>query len=637
MAVVNSIGLMNSLNAMQSKTGIGGLSSGMDIDELVVGLTSSGRQKIANEQQNIQKLEWKQDAYRSVIKALEKFQASYLDVLSKTNFRSASFFSVKSADVSSSLVSVIPSSTAQSGQIVINSIDHIAEAQRTTSGHSISASLVGKADVAMLEGEELQALMETLEDQAITLVLDGRVKTVQFDADFRASAEQNGLAEALQGAVDRAFGVLQEADRMITVSAGDGKLTFDAPGSTLSIRSVGGEEGSIAAVEALGFEEDQGNRVSMFRSLGEVELAGALDGDAFEFSINGVEFSFDRSHGLSDIIKAVNASEAGVTMHYSALSDTLSFTSNETGAGERIAIEETQGNLLSVLGLTKESGANIEYGKNAQLTVNGIQITRSSNVFTVDGMSIEIHGTTGENAEPIRINVRDDSSAVRDSMESFISDYNDMVDLINGLMTEKPNPKYPPLTDDQKNEMSEKQIEQWESKAKQGMLTNDSVLRSLLSDLRSAMTGPIGSGNIRLSDLGITSGSYMEGSKLVISDKAKFEEALKTKGDLIARLFTDADKGIAQKLYEAIDGAVRRTGAEDKKGRLINLAGIDKSTTESKNSLSKMIEQANKRIEVLKQRLAADEKRLWSKFTAMETALQRFEAQSSMLMQFTFN
>lgn len=632
MAVVNQLGVQNSLNSMTSKTGIGGLSSGMDIDELVVGLTSSGRMKIAKEQQGIQKLEWKQDAYRSVTTALEEFQASYLDVLSKTNFRSETFFSVKSADVSSTLISVIPSATAPSGDLVIESINQLAEAQRITGGHALSAPLQGTKAVATYEGDSFEELLTTLANDAIAFVLDGRIKTIQFDADFIQSARNNGMKNALQDSIDRVFGG-ESGNHTITVSDQEGNLTFTSNGSLLSIKSIG-EESSV--LDTLGFSDGQANRVSLYESLENAKLSTNLVGDSYSFRLNGVEFTFDKNNGVSDIMRAINESDAGVTMHYSTLADKLILTSNETGAGEHILIEETEGNLLSALGLTTESGADITFGQNAQLTINGVQISRGANIFTVDGVSIELHGKTAAGAGPIRISVRDDSSGVKDAMESFIKDYNNIIDLVNGLLTEKANNKYPPLTDDQKNEMSEKQIEKWEEKAKQGILSNDAALRGLLNDLRIAMSGPIGSGNIRLSDLGITTGKYQDGGKLTISDQAKFAEALKTKGDKIAKLFTDSENGIAQKLYKSIDDAVRKTGKDEDKGRLIRLAGIAKSTTEKNNSISKMIEQANKRVELLKQRLSADEKHLWSKFTAMETALQRFEMQSSMLTQFSF-
>ena len=88
MASVNSSTSTNS--SLLAKTGMGGLVSGLDTDSLVESLTSASRSRIAKQQQSVQKLEWKQTSYRNVSKTLKEFQSKYLDVLSKTNFRSAS-------------------------------------------------------------------------------------------------------------------------------------------------------------------------------------------------------------------------------------------------------------------------------------------------------------------------------------------------------------------------------------------------------------------------------------------------------------------------------------------------------------------------------------------------------------------
>ncbi|MDD4121419.1 MAG: flagellar cap protein FliD N-terminal domain-containing protein [Eubacteriales bacterium] len=126
MVSVNSSTSASTTSLLTAKTGIGGLVSGMDIDELVESLSSSSRQKILKQQQNVQKLEWKQTAYRSVTTALKEFQGKYLDVLSKTNFRSESFFNTLNAVSSSDKIKVDAASGASAGSITINSVTKLA-------------------------------------------------------------------------------------------------------------------------------------------------------------------------------------------------------------------------------------------------------------------------------------------------------------------------------------------------------------------------------------------------------------------------------------------------------------------------------------------------------------------------------
>ena len=233
--------------------------------------------------------------------------------------------------------------------------------------------------------------------------------------------------------------------------------------------------------------------------------------------------------------------------------------------------------------------------------------------------------------------MEEDSSALREPIEKFIEDYNALIDLIGGLVSEKADSKYPPLSEEQKADMTEKQIEQWEAKAKVGTLANDSILRSILSNLRSAMGSAGKEGGLRLADLGITSGDYSANGRLKINDENKFLEALKTKGDQIAQMFNTAETGIAHRINGVIEANIKRSGSENEMGRLIIQAGLEKTTSETQNSITKMIEDANKKIASLQKRLAGEEQRHWARFTAMETALNRLNAQSLMLMNFSSN
>lgn len=630
---------INSLNTLSAKTGIGGLMSGMDIDELVKGFTIRSREKILKQQQAVQMLTWKQSAYRTVTKALTEFHSSYLDLLSATNFRSTSLFNTAIASFTSSAVNVTPTKTAAEGSITIDYISQLAEKQIISSGFAVSRGLSGIiTEHGPMSSEDISDLTSSISGKSISLTLDGRLKTVSFDNSFIQTVGSNlsetGFENALRTAIDKAFGVIDNKDRIIDVSLVNGRLTLSADGSLLTVRAVGDDEETL---ETLGFQNEQSNRLSLYSPLEETSLSAKLDDvDTFKFSINSVAFEFEKDKALSDIMKEIEASNAGVTLTYSSLSDTFIFTAKETGAGDNIIIAEEQGNLLSSLGLTAESDAHLKYGRNAILSVNNKEIVRSSNNITVDGVNIELFREITSD-ESVIITLKQDASSLLDPIKKFIEDYNSILDLINGLVSEKSDPKYLPLSEEQKSEMTEKQIEQWEEKARAGILRNDPLLRNLLSGLRSAMLGSAKKGGINLFDLGITTGGYQDYGKLKIDNEAKFAEALKTRGNEIAELFTDAENGLANKLNDIIQGAVKRTGPKNQRGTLIDLAGIESSSSDMENSIFDAIKNKNKRIEELQARLTAEETRHWRKFTAMEAALQRLDIQGAMLMQFYNN
>lgn len=631
---------IGSLNTLSIKTGMGGLVSGMDIDELVKNLSATGRQKIVKEQQKVQSLEWKQSAYRTVTNALAEFQKSYLDLLSSTNFRSQSFFNTTKATASSNAVSILPTKTAMTGDLTIDYISQLATAQKISGNLPASKTLTGRIPSeasGSLSGNDIDNLLSALEGKSIGLNLDGRLRTITFDSEFvsnvNADKTAQGLEAALQQAADKAFGIAGPGERIINLSLNGDELSFGANGSQLTVQAIGGDIDTLAA---LGLNNGQSNRLSLYTSLVSTSLATDLDPgvESFKFTINGENFEFDKSKALTDIIREINNNgKAGVTIAYSSVSDTFSITSKVTGSGDNIVIAENEGNLMSALGLAGHNAGNT-YGKNAILSVNGQEIVRSDNVFNLDGLSVELNETTGS---AIKISVKEDSSVLKEPIEKFIEDYNALIDLISGLISERPDSKYPPLSEEQKAEMTEKQIEQWESKAKVGMLASDPILRKILGDMRIAMGSAGKDGGIRLTDLGITTGDYSDNGKLKIVDESKFLEGLKTKGSQIADMFSTAETGIAQRINSVIEGAVKKTGPEKERGTLIMRAGLEKTTSEKENSISKMIEDTNKRIAALQKRLMGDEQRYWAQFTAMETALSRFNVQSTMLMQFSSN
>jgi flagellar hook-associated protein 2 len=630
---------INSLTSLTAKTGIGGLVSGMDIDELVQGLTAASRQKILKQQQTVQKLQWKQQAYRSVIKALSEFQSSYLDVLSPTNFHSASFFNTVKATSSSSAVSVITTPSATAGTITINSIRQLATSQKITGTQPASKALSGT-----LQSETPGTLTETgianlassLAGKSISLNLDGKVRVVTFDSEIfeNIATEQptaTALENAFQAAVDKAFGVIDPQDRIINVSINEDQLSFAADGSRLTVRAVGDDEETL---ELLGLKNGQSNKINTGLALGDISFARELDDvETFKFSINSVEFEFDRSVSLTEIMRKINASDAGVTLSYSPITDSFTMVAKETGAGENIKIEQTQGNLMEALGLTAESGASVVYGQNALLTVNGKDIVRSTNEINIDGVTIQLHQTTEEDADPITITLENDATSLKEPIKKFVEDYNALMDLINGLVKEAVYGDYQPLSEEQKSEMTEKQIEQWEEKAKSGVLRGDRILIGIASKLQTAMMTVAESGGISLFQIGITSAGYQENGKL----EAKLEEALRTRGDEIRDLFATAETGLAHRVNSIIEGAIKRTGPDNERGTLIQVAGIENTVSDTRNSISQTIERTNRLIETLRRRLTDEETRLWRRFTAMETAIQQLNVQSMMLMQFSGN
>lgn len=268
----------------------------------------------------------------------------------------------------------------------------------------------------------------------------------------------------------------------------------------------------------------------------------------------------------------------------------------------------------------------VQEGKDAEYTYNGVSLTSKNNTATLNGITFNFQNeTTG----PALITVNNNVDGAMDKIMSFVDEYNEMIDTINAKLIEPVNRDYPPLTEQQRAEMTESEIELWEEKAKSGLLRNDTILNTALSEMRSAWYAPIDTEGAfsHVSDIGITTSSnFRDGGKLVV-DEDKLRAALEEDADSVFRLFSnnskDNSRGIIHRVDDAIDKATRNIN--DRAGR---------STSQTQQfSLGRRLNEVNERITNFERRLQQVETRYWSQFSAMEQAIQRMNDQSNYMFQ----
>ncbi len=620
----------SSLSSLMAKTGVGGLVSGLNTDELVESMTAGTTAKVTKEEQNLQLLEWKQNAYRGVSKIFKEFQSKYMDILSPTDFRRASLFNTTVANTASTKITATATSAAASGAITIDSISQLATSQKLTSNGGVSPVLGGDLT---LDGttEEYQNLATSLEGKSFMMAIDGQVRTLSFNSDFTSQvSDAASFKSAMQEKIDGVFGKRSGTDSLIEVDLSGEKLSFSASGSKLQVMALNGD---VDTLTKLGLSDGQSDKMSLTAKLENQPNKEALIGDSFNFKINQVEFSFSKTDNLATIMNRINASSAGVNLSYSSIDDQFSLTSNKSGAFNSMEIVQTEGNLLDVFGLTESSGVINEAGQNAILKVNGTEIVRTSNAFEVEGVNVKLLDKSQVGDDPITINLDRDASALTETVTTFVEDYNTMITTINKMIKEERHSDYPPLTEAQKADMTEKQIEKWEEKAKSGLLKNDNQIRGITASMQSLMYASAVPGGLTLFSLGIQSAGYGENGKLTI-DKDKLETALSNNPGGVQELFTNAETGLANRMDTIIKNATKTSGPRGTRGSLIELAGYDDTTSSEENSIQEKMKLSNESIAQLKRLLKTEQTRLWGKFTTLETTLQRLNVQSSMIMSF---
>lgn len=309
-----------------------------------------------------------------------------------------------------------------------------------------------------------------------------------------------------------------------------------------------------------------------------------------------------------------------------------------TSKGFNIEGTDTEGkalmnNLFGQDGMTFSSQmtAQVTAGKNAILTVDGTVIERNSNTFELDGITMELTSEYHDTGTPIRLTTSRDTDKIVDSLKSFVEDYNALVEELNEHLKETANyKKYAPLTDEQKKEMSDKEIELWEEKSKEGLLHNDANITSFLGDMRMVLYSSVEGAGLSLYDIGIeTSDNWRDNGKLVI-DEDVLKSMAATNPDAICKLFTDRDQGLGIGMQNALKDAANVSSGSP--GTMVRYAGTKDVLTTS-NTLYEEMKHISETLSNLNTKYQLEKTRYWNQFNAMEQAISNMNSQSSWLTQ----
>ncbi|AHZ17544.1 MULTISPECIES: flagellar hook-associated protein 2 [Bacillus] len=358
---------------------------------------------------------------------------------------------------------------------------------------------------------------------------------------------------------------------------------------------------------------------------------------------------------IDDVISKLNSSGLGVTALKEKISngtdyvDTIAFTSNKTGEGFTLAAgdDATKSFLKDQLGFavddaTNELTANAE-GKNAKFTFNGLEMTKTSNNFTINGIKYTLNSVTDSN-KTVTINSTTDTDGIFDNIKDFVDKYNTLIKSANEKVTESKYRDYKPLTDEQREAMTDKQIEQWEAKAKSGLLRSDSTLQNGLAEMRLDLysTVTIDGKKYQLADFGIETSSFNDQGKfgkLVIKDEAKLKQKITENPSLVAKLFnadststiTDSSTGKTIKNPEEQGIARRLKDTLNKMQTQISKQAGTESSVSTSFAIGKSLNEIETNISNMKTKLDDIESRYYKKFSALDTALEKLNSQSSYL------
>lgn len=430
---------------------------------------------------------------------------------------------------------------------------------------------------------------------------------------------------------DKYFDVLSDD----YILGSDGLNTVNATSSNSSVVTVvagsnAGEVNYQLEVEKVATAPTMTSSVELNKDTKLSDL-GVSGEKSFKIGVGGDKFgnviTIDENDTVDTLIKKINESGGGkFTASYSEMTGKFTIKSATTGDNSELFVmdvEKQADGSFKDLGTTSSldflgiNGQSVK-GANSVVKVKGLdgslikELNQESNVFTIDGITYDVKGV-GTASVQTQVDTKDAIETVK----QFVEDYNKLIDDIYTTVTAKKNKDYPPLTEAQKKEMSEEEIERWEEKAKIGHLRNDNELRRFLDDMTNVFRGT-------LSEFGIeVSKDYHKPGQLTI-DIEKLTKAM------------NSDPGaVTEKLKSTLEETktVMNKYVGGSKSILVQKSGIEGTAADVNNVFSKEIKRQEDNIKELIRKMTAKENSLYQKFARLEANMSRLNSQMNYLLQ----
>lgn len=277
---------------------------------------------------------------------------------------------------------------------------------------------------------------------------------------------------------------------------------------------------------------------------------------------------------------------------------------------------------------TNGTGMAVIAAADTEIEYNGATLTSDTTNITVAGIELNIISKTADN-ETINISVTNDSSGVYDTIKEFVSEYNALLKEMNTFYNAGSASDYDVLSDEEKDAMSESEVEKWEGKIKDSLLRRDSTLGVIVSSFKNKMMGTYTSSDGRrfaLSSIGIsTSKDYKEGGLLHILGDEDDSEYADKKNTLKSMLDEDPDAviGVLTSLTESLYSDLQKKMSATKMSSAL--------TFYNDKEMSSQLSDYKDEISKWQSRLDEMEDKYYKQFSAMETALANLQSQQNSL------
>ncbi len=327
---------------------------------------------------------------------------------------------------------------------------------------------------------------------------------------------------------------------------------------------------------------------------------------------------------ISDVLTKLKAK--GLNASFDEANQRIFVSAKESGLKNDFTLSGT-GMALTALGLSeKNNGAKKIDGEDAQITLNGATFTSNTNVFAINGLTFTALNETAK-GETITVTTQNDTDGIYDVVKNFLKEYNSIINEMDKLYNAESAKGYEPLTDDEKEAMSETEAEKYEDKIKDALLRRDENLYSISSALKGAMSGgvEVNGKMMYLSDFGINTLGYFnapdnERNAYHIDGDPDDESTSGNADRLKSMISSDPDTVVAfftklsQNVYTEMSNQSKSVPGYRSFGNFYDDKKIKEDYTDYTSKIAD-----------LEKKLADYEDSWYAKFAAMETAMAKMQ------------
>lgn len=666
-----------------------GLISGLDTESLVKELMSVQSMKLTKKENLKTKTEWKQEKWKDLN---TKIYSLYTGKLSKIKMQ-GNYATKKVTSADEASVSATAGNDAAAGSHTIE-VKSLASAQYVTGAQITSDNLKTTAsskkitaDTKLTDFSGMEAgIVISIKNKASSVTKKLEITESTKISDLVSTCQDAGLSANFDEKQGRFFISSKESGEKqgftLTCEENTGKVSAAVNALKKSVHSlvdydnldVGVQDQIDAYFSMIDLSKVAEDREEAKKQYEEYQKLY----DSFDEAEKNAETNRKLAEYKDAYEQACQAYETEKTNQAAVVDSMLTYVQGiATSAGKMTAAEIAEkadamktaynkaleddsvvsSSVLTSLGLDEITGEEKDGGTtgvtvcaatDAVIVLDGAQVSDSSNTMTVNGMTLDLKAVTDGS---VKLTVATDVDGIYNSIKDFLKEYNEILKSMNDAYNAASARKYDVLTSEQKEAMTDEEVEKWEGKIKDSLLRRDTTLGSLISVMKSSLHTSVKLDSITFEAIDLTKkdadGNYKQYNSPVTYSLSSFGIVTSsdyTEGGLL-HIYGDEE----DELYASEDNKLKKALEENPSAVQAVLSKLcsnlydtltDKMAASSISSamtfyndkeLKSQISAYDDDLKELQKKLNEQEDRYYSQFTAMEKAMSQAQSQSSSL------